>query len=102
MALKLRNPEVEELVAEVAALTGESETEVVRRAVQERKGRLKLRLVPRNQEQEVRRRLAEEIWSQIPPEHLGRVPTPEEQDEILGFGAAGVFFPPFPREREMA
>jgi antitoxin VapB len=80
MALKLKSPEVEELVAEVAALTGESETEVVRKAVQERKERLTLGLVPRDRKQEILHRLEEEIWSLIPPEHLGHVPSQEEQD----------------------
>ena len=58
MALKLTNPEVEELV-------------------------------PRDRKQEVLRRLEEEIWSLIPPEQLARVPSQEEQDEILGYGPAG-------------
>jgi antitoxin VapB len=86
MALNLKNSEVEELVAEIAALTGESETEVVRKAVQERKERLALRLVPLDRKVEILRRLKDEIWSLIPPEHLGRAPSQEEQDEILGFG----------------
>jgi antitoxin VapB len=43
MALNLENPDVERLVDEVAALTGESKTEAVRRALSERKQRLALR-----------------------------------------------------------
>ncbi|HYU35177.1 MAG TPA: type II toxin-antitoxin system VapB family antitoxin [Thermoanaerobaculia bacterium] len=33
MALNIKSPEVEELVAEVSAMTGESKTEAVRRAL---------------------------------------------------------------------
>jgi hypothetical protein len=41
MALNLKNAEVERLAAEVARLTGESKTEAIRRALYERKQRLK-------------------------------------------------------------
>ena len=41
MALNLKNAEVERLAAEVARLTGESKTEAIRRALDERRQRLK-------------------------------------------------------------
>ena len=41
MALNLKNAEVERLAAEVAGLTGESKTEAIRRALLERRRRLK-------------------------------------------------------------
>src|SRR6266446_5355278 len=41
MALNLKNAEVERLAAEVARLTGESKTEAIRRALDERRRRLK-------------------------------------------------------------
>ena len=41
MALNLKNDEVERLAAEVAGMTGESKTEAIRRALDERKRRLK-------------------------------------------------------------
>src|SRR4029453_11787484 len=41
MALNLKNAEVERLAAEVARLTGESKTEAIRRALEERRQRLK-------------------------------------------------------------
>jgi antitoxin VapB len=36
VALNIKNPEVERLVSEVVAITGESKTEAVRRALAER------------------------------------------------------------------
>ena len=44
MALNIKNEAVERLVAEVARLAGESKTEAVRRALEERKARLAYRL----------------------------------------------------------
>ncbi|MBI3491212.1 MAG: type II toxin-antitoxin system VapB family antitoxin, partial [Acidobacteria bacterium] len=41
MALNLKNAGVERLAAEVARLTGESKTEAIRRALDERRRRLK-------------------------------------------------------------
>ena len=42
MALNINSPEVEQLVAAVAAMTGESKTEAVRQALLERRERLSL------------------------------------------------------------
>ena len=44
MALNIKNAEVERLVEEISRLTGESKTEAVRRALEERKGRLAFRV----------------------------------------------------------
>ncbi|HYD05907.1 MAG TPA: type II toxin-antitoxin system VapB family antitoxin, partial [Reyranella sp.] len=41
MALNIKNLAVERLAADVARLTGESKTEAIRRALEERKRRLK-------------------------------------------------------------
>lgn len=38
---------------------------------------------------ELHKFLEEEIWSQIPPEELGKPIPQEEQDEILGYGPDG-------------
>jgi antitoxin VapB len=34
--------------------------------------------------------LESNVWPLVPPEELGRVMTREEEDQILGFGPAGV------------
>jgi antitoxin VapB len=90
MSLNLKNAEVERLVEEVAAMTGETKTEAVRQALAERKERLSLFVVRRDRKEEILRFLQTEVWSRIPPELLGRGLSQEEQDEILGYGPNGV------------
>jgi antitoxin VapB len=90
MPLNIKNHEVERLVDEVAALTGESKTEAVRRALLERRSRLRLRVTPSGRRERIRRFLEREIWSALPPEQLGRGPDRVERERILGYGAEGV------------
>lgn len=91
MPLNIKNRRVEELVQQVADLAGETKTEAVRRALEERLERLSLRIVPSDRAKEFREFWEKEIWPTIPPELLGKPPmTREEEDEILGFGPDGV------------
>jgi antitoxin VapB len=89
MALNLKNAEVERLAAEVARLTGESKTEAIRRALEERQRRLR---GPRAAERRARilRLLRSRIWPSIPKNQLGRRLSRAEEDEILGYGPEGV------------
>lgn len=89
MALNIKNPEVERLVADVAALTGESKTEAIRKALEERKSRLSLNVV-KNRREHLWRFLEEEIWVDLPGDVRGKGISQEEQDEILGYGPDGV------------
>ena len=50
MALNIKNPEVERLAAEASRLAGESKTESIRKALEERVARLRLRVVKRDRE----------------------------------------------------
>ena len=88
MPLNIKNPEVERLVQEVAQMTGESKTEAVRRALLERRQRLAFR-DGADRRADVERFLEREVWARIPQEQLGRAPTSEEVEEILGFGPEG-------------
>jgi antitoxin VapB len=90
MALNIKSPEVEELVEAVAAMTGESKTEAVRRALAERRERLSLQNARRERGADFLRYLEEEVWPKVPPGQLGRRLTREEEDEILGYGPEGV------------
>ena len=90
MALNIKNDAVERLVAEVARLAGESKTEAVRRALEERKARLAYRLVDGDRASRLRRFLETEVWPRIPAEELGRRMSREAEDEILGYGKEGV------------
>ena len=86
MALNIKDPETERLVAEVAALTGESKTRTVREAVAEKKRRLEAR----RKRKDLLTFLEEEIWPHIPPEQLGKPSlTKAEVEEILGIGPEG-------------
>ena len=89
MALNIKNSEVERLASELAALTGESKTEAVRRALEERKAR-----VSQKSARSPRERwlvfLEEEVWPGVPAEELGRRLSREEEDALLGYGPQGL------------
>ncbi len=89
MALNLKNEEVERLASELARLTGESKTETIRRALEERRQRLKGTAVAARRTR-LLRRLERDVWPTIPDEQLGRRLTREEEDAILGYGPEGV------------
>jgi antitoxin VapB len=89
MPLNLKNPEVERLAAEVARLTGESKTEAILRALQERKRRLKGSPVAARRAR-VLRHLRTSVWPTVPKRQLGRRLDREEEDAILGYGPDGV------------
>ena len=89
MALNIKSPEVEELVATLATMTGESKTEAVRRALAERRERLSLQSARRKRGSGFLRFLEEEVWPKAPPDQLGRRLSRDEEDEILGYGPEG-------------
>jgi len=90
VAINIKNREVERLVSEVAELTGESKTEAVRKALAERKERLKLQVASENRGARLRRFLEEELWPSVPADELGRTLTRAEEEAILGYGDEGV------------
>jgi antitoxin VapB len=90
MALNIKSPRVERLAAEVAALTGESKTEAIRKALEERRARLAFRVVRQDRGQALARYLEREVWSAIPAELLGRPRDREAEERALGFGPEGV------------
>ncbi|MGB7219025.1 MAG: type II toxin-antitoxin system VapB family antitoxin [Vicinamibacterales bacterium] len=89
MALNLKNAAVERLAAEVAKLTGESKTEAIRRALEERRRRLKGASADQRRAR-VLRFLEKSVWATLPKGERGRRLTREEEDDILGYGPAGV------------
>lgn len=89
MALNIKNPEVERLATEVAALTGESKTEAIGRALAERQRRLTSRVVPVDRRRQALRFLEAEVWPNVPADELGRRLTTAEEDRILGYGPEG-------------
>lgn len=89
MPLNIKNADVERLAADVARLTGESKTEAIRRALEERRGRLRNISLERRRER-LLRFLEQRVWKTLPPSELGRRLTREEEDDLLGYGPGGV------------
>lgn len=90
VALNIKDPQTEKLAAEVAALAGESKTRAVRIALQERRDRLRLRVVSRDRAADFTRFLQEEVWPQVPRNVLGKRLSRKERERILGYGEHGV------------
>lgn len=90
MALNIKNAEVERLATELADLTGESKTETIRRALQDRRAQLRFRVTESARRERVRRFLEREVWSRVPEDQLGKAPSKEEREAILGYGEDGV------------
>ena len=90
MSLNIKNSEVERLLDDIIGLTGETKTEAIRKALDERRQRLVLRAVAPRTEARLLAFLENEIWPQVPPELLGKSITKEEEEAILGFGDIGV------------
>lgn len=90
MALNIKNQEVENLLNSVVKMTGESKTEAVRKALEERQQRLALRFMVTQDDNWLNTFLGEEIWPQIPPDQLGTKLSKAEEEAILGVGELGV------------
>lgn len=89
MALNIKNRAVETLAAEISEMTGETKTEAIRRALEERRRQLAFRLVGHDRRRGLRSLLENELWPLVPPEELGRRLSKAEEEEILGLGPHG-------------
>jgi antitoxin VapB len=89
MPLNIKSVEVERLVAEIAQRTGESKTEAVRRALEERQQRLGQSSAEMDRGKRMRRFLQQEVWPLIPPGRRRRL-SRAQLDKLLGYGADGV------------
>lgn len=90
MALNIKDPDVDRLAAEVAALAGESKTQAVRVALRERRERLALRTGALDRRATLLRVLETEIWPALPEGVRGRRVTRAQRERILGYGPEGV------------
>jgi antitoxin VapB len=90
MALNIKSEEVVRLAAEVARLTGETKTEAIRKALEERKRRLAYRVSERAGADGIRRFLEREIWPLVPENVRGSQLSKREREKILGYGKGGV------------
>jgi ribonuclease VapC len=89
MALNIKNVEVERLAGEVARLANETKTEAIRRALLERRARMRARAGKPVGRRSLRDYLEQSVWPVIPRRQLGRVLSREEEDQILGYGPHG-------------
>jgi len=90
MPLNIENARVEELLTEVTGLTGETKTEAVRKALEERLVRLSGTGGDARRRERLQRLLETDIWGLIPPDQLGRAPDRNEREGILGISELGV------------
>jgi antitoxin VapB len=90
MALNIKNQDVETLLDKVVKMTGESKTEAVRKALEERQQRLALHSMTSYDPSQLNTFLNEEIWPQIPADLLGTTLSKANEEEILGLGVLGV------------
>lgn len=90
VGLNIKNPAVVKLAEEISRMAGETKTEAIRKALEERKARLSLELGAGDRAARLRRFLEEEAWPMVPPTELGRGRSKADEEEILGFGQEGV------------
>jgi len=90
MAMNIKNDKVERLAEELAHLTGESKTEAILRALEERRERIALAPTERLRLAQALDFLEREIWPNIPPKLLGRRLAKTERERLLGYGRGGV------------
>jgi len=90
VALTIKNADVERLAAEVAGITGESKTQAIRVALEERRRRLTSGVDPDARAAALLEWLESEIWSHIPPELRGQPHDGARDDAIIGYGPDGV------------
>jgi len=89
MPLNIKNAEVERLAADIARLTGESKTEAIRRALEERRRRLRSSSAG-DRRKRVLMYLEKKVWAMLPKGERGRRLSRDEEDAILGYGPDGV------------
>jgi antitoxin VapB len=89
VALNIKNASVERLASELASLTGETKTEAIRKALEERKRRLVAKPVA-DRRAALLSFLKKRVWTAVPAEEKGRVLSRAEEDAILGYGPEGV------------
>ena len=90
VALTIKNAEVERLATEVAQLTGESKTQAVKVALEERRRRLTSGIDPAARTAALLEWLEREVWSHVPPELRGQPHDSARDDEIVGYGPDGL------------
>ncbi|HEY1292356.1 MAG TPA: type II toxin-antitoxin system VapB family antitoxin [Chloroflexota bacterium] len=90
MALNIKDPETEQLAADVARLAGESKTAAIRQALRERRQRLLLARDGRARGDRMLDVIEARLWPKLPAGVRGVPVTRAEREAILGYGSEGV------------
>lgn len=90
MALNIKSRAVEDLVVQVAELAGETKTEAIRKALEERRQRLVFHVKPVDKAVRLKRFLEREVWPNVPKSKRGKRLTRRQEEAILGYGPEGV------------
>jgi antitoxin VapB len=88
--MNIKNSEVERLANEIAKVTGETKTEVIRKALLERQGRLASQVIPEDRRAKLLRFLERDVWPKVPRRVLGRSLSKKDREDILGYSPRGV------------
>ena len=90
MALNIKDPETEQLAADVASLAGQSKTAAIRQALRERRYRLLLAQGGRARGDRMVDVLEARLWPKLPEGVRSAPVTRSEREAILGYGPEGV------------
>jgi len=90
VALTIKNDEVERLAAEVARLAGESKTQAIKVALQERRVRLAGGIDPAARTAALLEFMEQEVWAHVPAEVRGEPHDQARDDAIVGYGPDGL------------
>jgi antitoxin VapB len=86
VAIHIKNPAVTRLAAELASLTGDSKTEAIRKALEEKMARLSIIAARRARSAELARILGREVCTLARAGGRKRILTPAEVQELLAYG----------------
>jgi antitoxin VapB len=90
MALNIKDPETEQLAADVASLAGESKTAAIRQALRERRQRLLLARDGRGRGDRMVDVLEASLWPKLPAGVRSTPVARAQREAILGYGPEGV------------
>ncbi len=90
MPITIDNQDVERLLDGIVQATGETRTEALRKALDDRYRRLAAQVGQSERAKRLRAFLEEEVWPLIPAEQRGKRLSREEEEAILGLGDQGV------------
>jgi antitoxin VapB len=90
VVLTIKNLGVQRLAAEVAYLTGESTTQAIKVALEERRARLAGGVDPAARKAALLEFMEQDIWAHMPAQLRGQPHDQAHDDAIVGYGPDGL------------